>query len=354
MQPTLLSFLGVLLALPVLVLVTFAFIMPVTVSGGFYLLGGLLVSVGLILAPWRSRAHYVLTLSGVVVILSVASVRVILTQKEASNLKVIVLPSEKRSRLLNTLIEEQDSLIFGERLMHLTGGVSPHEHEGIVSALSTVFREAKQANGVFASPIVSTYLGLQKPDAFDAVVVEPTVEGSAKVGVIFLHGFMGNVTVQCWQIAQAVEEVGALTVCPSTRWVGDWWQPDGEGIVRATFRYLRERGIQRIYMGGFSNGGSGVGRLVSTLMDESELSGLFFIAGARNAGEVRETNLPVLVIQGANDERMPVEAAHQFAVEVGAQATYVELEADHFLIMKQPRPVQEAISSWLEDQESSK
>lgn len=71
----------------------------------------------------------------------------------------------------------------------------------------------------------------------------------------------------------------------------------------------------------------------------------------RNAANVRETGLPVLVIQGKNDERIPVENARLFSREIGELATYVELEADHFLIMKQAPLVQEAIRGWLEGQE---
>ena len=66
---------------------------------------------------------------------------------------------------------------------------------------------------------------------------------------------------------------------------------------------------------------------------------------------MRETDLPVLVIQGVNDDRIPVEAARQFAVDVGKQTTYVELDADHFLIMKSPQSVQEALGAWLIEQE---
>jgi pimeloyl-ACP methyl ester carboxylesterase len=328
-----------------------AIITPVTVSGGLYLLGSSLVSLGLVLAPWQPRIHLALTLSGLIVILAVAGVRLNLIRNEASNLKVIVLPSGKGTRPVNALIEERDSLLFGEAALHLIGGVSQREHENILQALSAIYQEASTTNGVFPSPFVSTYLGLQKPSAFDAIVIEPAVAPPSPTGVIFLHGFLGNVTVQCWQIARAAEKIGAVTVCPSTSWLGDWWQPEGAAIVRATFAYLRERGIRRIYLGGFSNGGDGVGRLIPVLANEPELRGLFFIAGARNAAGVRETDLPVLVIQGTNDERMPVIEARQFAVEIGARVTYVELEADHFLIMKQPQLAQHAISAWLEDQE---
>lgn len=347
---TLLFLLGILMAVPVLALTALALVTPVTISGGLYLLGSFLLVIGLILAPWQPKA-LLITLSGLIVILAVAGVRLSLVRNEATRLKVIVLPSAKGSRPVNTLIDERDSLLFGEALLHFIGGVSPGEHEDIVQGLSSVYREAKTANGIFPSPIVSTYLGLQNPAAFDAVVFEPTVTQPVLTGVIFLHGWTGNVTIQCWQIAQAMDGIEALTVCPSTSWIGNWWTPQGEATVRATFAFLRGRGIERIYLGGFSNGGNGVGSLIASLGAEPDLKGLFFIAGMRNANGVRATGLPVLVIQGTNDERIPVESARQFAAEIGERATYVELEADHFLIMKQPQQVQEAIRAWLEDQE---
>jgi pimeloyl-ACP methyl ester carboxylesterase len=344
---TLLFLAGSLLAMPVLALTALALVTPVTASGGLYLLGGALLAAGLILAPWQVKGHFMLAASGLIVILVVAGIRFSLTRNEDAMLKVIVLPAAKGTRSINVLIDERDSLLFGEALMHFMGGVSSREHKDVVAALSAVYQEARTANGVFASPIVSTYLSLQRPAAFDAVVIEPGVGPPSQTGVIFLHGFMGNVAIQCWQIARAVGNSGAVTVCPSTGWVGDWWTPEGEAIVRATFAYLHERGIKQIYLGGFSNGGNGVGSLISTLGSEPDIKGLFFIAGMRNAAAVRETNLPVLVIQGINDERMPVEGARQFVQEVGPRATFIELEADHFLIVKQPRLVQEAIGSWL-------
>jgi esterase/lipase len=347
----LLCLVGILLAVPVLALIALAFVLPVTVSGGFYLLGSFLLAIGLILAPWKPGIQKALMLSGLIGVLLITGFRLGLTLSETSKLKVIVLPSGKGLRPVNVLIDEQDTLLFGEEILHLIGGVSPHEHEGLAPAVTAAFREARASHGIFSSPIVSTYLGLQKPDAFDVVLVEPSVEQPAQVGVLFLHGYTGNVSVQCWEIARAVEKIGAVTVCPSTSWVGDWWKPEGEAILRATLHYLRDRGVQRIYLGGFSNGGHGVGSLVSTLVSEQDINGLFFIAGIRNAAEVRETDLPVLVIQGVNDDRIPVEAARQFAVDVGKQTTYVELDADHFLIMKSPQSVQEALGAWLIEQE---
>jgi len=342
---------GILLALSVLVLVALALTTPVTVSGGLYLLGSSMIALGLILTPWQPRAHLVLTLGGLILVLAVAGFRVSQAYNEGSRLKVIMLPSGRETRIINILIDEQDTLLFGEKTLRLIGGVSPREHEGLAPAVTAAYREAGAEQGIFSSPIVSTYLGLQKPSAFDAAVIEPAVASQSPVGVIFLHGFTGNVSIQCWQIARAVERIGAVTVCPSTGWEGYWWQPEGEATLRETFRYLRGRGIERMYLGGFSNGGNGVGSLVSILTSDQDIGGLFFIAGIRNAAGVRETGLPVLVIQGVDDERIPVEAARQFVADVGGQSTYVELDADHFLIMKQSRLVQDAVGAWLEEQE---
>ena len=106
-------------------------------------------------------------------------------------------------------------------------------------------------------------------------------------------------------------------------------------------------------MGGFSNGGFGIGRLVSKLGNEPELSGLFFIDGIYDGAGLRSTGLPILIIQGLQDERMPATEARRIAAVIGDSGTYVELNSDHFLIMKQPGLVQEVLSAWLENQGSN-
>ena len=136
---------------------------------------------------------------------------------------------------------------------------------------------------------------------------------------------------------------------PSTVWTGEWWQPEGQQILKSTFDYLREQGIQTIYLGGFSNGGFSIGHLAAQLKEET-LSGLIFIDGFINGTNIKELGLPVLIIEGTQDERVPVEAARQFATEVGDSGTYVEIDSDHFLIMKQPELVQNTITKWLENQ----
>jgi pimeloyl-ACP methyl ester carboxylesterase len=344
----LLCSLGILLALPILALTTLTFFLPISISGIGYLFASLLVVFGLIMTPWMPRLHVLLTLSGVIALLVIAGVRIFIGEQNV-NVRMIMLPRGKEANWVSYIIDEQDNLIFGEALFHFVGGVSSTEHKGITQALYTDYSEMRETQGTFPSPFVNTYLSFQHPISFDAVIIEPEINRHPEIGVIFLHGFMGNVTAQCWEIAQAVSRVGAVTVCPSTGWRGEWWQPEGEAILRSTFDYLRKQGVQKFYLGGFSNGSFGISRLVSKLGDEAGLSGLFFIDGIYNGTGIREIDLPILIIQGTQDERMPASEARQIAEAIGDSGTYVELDSDHFLIMKQPDAVQDALANWLED-----
>ena len=347
----LLCLLGAILAVPLIALIALAFMLPITISGTGYLFASTLVITGLLLAPWKPKHSPWLMLASVFALVLIAGARILISELNSTpKISMLSMPQEKGTRWLSYVIDEQDSVIFGEALFHQIGGSSAIEHENITQALSKDYSELSQVQAVVPSPIVGTYLNLQNTTAFDLIVIEPEVKSHPDTGVIFLHGFMGNVAAQCWEIARAVDRFGALTVCPSTEWQGQWWQPAGEAILRSTFAYLRKQGIQKIYLGGFSNGGFGISRLVSRLEDETGLSGLIFIDGISAGADIRKMGLPVLVVQGRQDERMPAPEARRAAEIIGDLGTYVELNSDHFLIMKKPDQVQNVITTWLEDQ----
>jgi len=345
--------LGVILALPILAVLAVVPGLPITIWGIAYLFGSALAVAGLILFPWADRNSIRLIVIGVLILALVASLRLILAQQNLTpNIRMILLPQDKGVRWINTLIDEQDSLIVGEALFSLVGGDSSREHENIASALYKDYSEMRRTQRVFASPFVSTYLNLQGATHFDAVNIAPEINQPPEFALIFLHGYMGNVTAQCWEIAQAVKDFGAITVCPSTNWRGDWWQPQGQAILQATFEYLRGQVIQKFYLGGFSNGGISIGRLAVQLKSEKELAGLILIDGFDNALGIRDLGLPVLILEGLQDQRIPPPLARQAAAEIGDLGTYVEVTGDHFLIMKQPGLIQNAIANWLQIQES--
>jgi pimeloyl-ACP methyl ester carboxylesterase len=349
---SLIRLIGILLALPILGLFALALFTPITGWGIAYLAALGLLAFGLIAVPrWRRGSSTIIAIA-MMSLIAIPSIRwVSIMQQAWEPVRIVTLPNGRAVRWIDTIIPEQDTILFGETFMRLLGGVSAREHESLAPAMVAAYAEMDGEAGLTASPVISTYVGLQRPSAFDLVLIEPESE-APQTGVIFLHGFMGNITLQCWQLAQAVQTINAVTACPSTGWIGDWWSPQGEAEIRATFEYLHGLGIERIYLGGFSNGGGGLGRLIANLKDEPGLKGIFFIAGVRNSEAVAEAGLPVLVIQGRDDERMPVEAARQFVDDVGELATYVELEADHFLIVKQAAQVQAALADWLQQQEA--
>jgi pimeloyl-ACP methyl ester carboxylesterase len=346
----LLCLLGILFALPILALIVLAFTLPITISGIGYLLGCSLLVSGLILAPWGGKNSLPLAMTGIIALVLVAGTRIALAaQDRTSKLRVITLPQGKETSWINTLIDEQDSLVFGEAIFHRIGGDSPREHEGITAAFQIGYSEMRENHRWYASTFLNTYLNVQKPAGFDVVFVEPESLRRPKTAIVFLHGYMGNVTLQCWEIAQAVGEFGASTVCPSMDWTGQWWHPEGEAILRSTFRYFREQGIETFYLGGFSNGGFGISRLASKLKGENGLRGLIFINGISDGASIRETGLPVLILQGIQDQRVPAAGVRQVAKAIGDLGAYVELEGDHFMIIKQPELVQRAITIWLEE-----
>jgi pimeloyl-ACP methyl ester carboxylesterase len=350
-----LCLIGIALILPLLGFGAMALKLPITISGIGYLFGSALALIGLILAPWPHRHPFVVAILGVAIIAFVAVTRIIFVKQAVDpSFRMIALPVVQETGWINYLIDEQDSLIFGEALFHSIGGDSPIEHEGLTSALFEDYSKMRQAQGAYPSPFVSTYLNLQGPTHFDAVVIEPEASQRPEFAVIFLHGYMGNVTAQCWEISRAMQEFRAITVCPSTDWRGDWWTSDGQTIIKETFEYLRGRGIRKFFLGGFSNGGLSINRLLDELRGEKGLQGLIFIDGAEDGVRIREAGLPVLIIQGTQDERIPVDGVRHIVQEVGESGTYVELDADHFLIMKRPVQVQQAIVQWLEKFESKK
>lgn len=344
---------GCVVALPLLALVAMAVTLPTSITGIGYLLGGVLAVVGLMLAP-RLKNYYLLVIAGVILVVLIAGLRIFRTQQNAnSNIRMIALPEGQAASWVNALVDEQDTLIFGETLFHFIGGDSDSEHYGLTFAFLNAYSEMRE-RGTYPSPVISTYLNLQQPDQFDAIIIASDTKKQPQFALVFLHGYMGNVTAQCWEIAQAVKTLGGMTICPSTGWRGEWWQPEGQAIIQSTFDYVRGQGIPRIYLGGFSNGGFSISRLASQWKDETGLNGLIFIDGFANGLDIREVGLPVLIIEGGQDERVPVTLARQFAQDVGDLGTYVELEGDHFLIMKHPDQVQNAIKEWLQIQESGK
>ncbi len=338
---------GGVAALPLGVLVAAATITPITWSGAFYLLGSVLAAAGGLTAPWRVQRYRGLARAGILIITGVAVTR-LLGLGASPSLRLMTLPQQGEARWLNRLLAEQDVALFGERVLLMSRTfLTPREAEGLIPALHTAYVGMQATDGATFSPFLSTYLGREQPTSFDVIVAEPRGKQPPTVAVVFLHGFTGNFTVQCWLVAQAAREVDALTVCPSVGWRGDWWTDEGAATLNTTLDYLQQRGVERVYLAGLSNGAVGACRLASRITPP--LAGLILISGA-DAG-ARSTDLPLLLVQGTHDERMPAALARQLARQAGERATYHELDGDHFVLAKRHAEARTIIGNWLRQQE---
>jgi pimeloyl-ACP methyl ester carboxylesterase len=336
---------GVLLLFPLLAVVCLLPGTPITPIGLLYLVGGLLLVGGMIGAPWW-RSSSVLLLLGGCLLLGTTAYRLV-APPSGTRLALVTFPRQSGPRLPNRIFDEQDIVLFGAQVAPRLGLVSQAESQGLVPALAKTYA-AMQAQGVTPlSPFMVTYANQQSPEMFDVVLAEPSAAQLPAHGIIFIHGFGGNFTLQCWLIAQAGERTGAVTVCPSLGPTGDWWSPQGAAILRETLAYLRGRGIEHIYLVGLSNGGIGASHLAQQF--EAELAGLVLISGADPDAPI--TGLPVLVVQSRDDRRIPAGVSERYAALAGNAATYQLFEGDHFLLLKQADQVQAVIAGWIKGRE---
>jgi hypothetical protein len=339
--------LGLLFAIPLLSLFYLSIGIPISPSGIIYLLGYSLLVVGLICSPWLHRRALILSLTGTAILLLTAFIR-ILFPPSGSNMRLITLPGPSSPRFLTQLFDERDIVLFGAKVAPSVGFVSPREYKGLIPELSRTYDEMRLQGVSPLSPALTTYLGQQHTNAFDALVARPP-KADSETGIIFLHGFGGNFTLQCWLIAEAGSGVGATTLCPSTAPSGQWWQDDGPSILQESLNYLKLGGVKRIYLAGLSNGGIGASRLADRF--KNDLSGLILISGADPNATI--TGLPVLVIHGKGDERIPMSIAEQYAALSVPNSTYRLFDGDHFVLLKEADQVQETIRDWLVEQEKS-
>ncbi len=255
--------------------------------------------------------------------------------------------AEGGARWVDRLVDEGDMAVAGTRVLLATGMLRDDERE-LPSAMTSAYGAMRRDQGDAPSPVLATYLGLQSPDAFDLIVIEPdrspaeaTAAPRITSAVVFLHGYVGNFDLPCAQIARAVASAGIVTACPSTRWVGDWWSPAGEATLRRTVDVLRARGVEHIVLAGLSNGGYGAAKLARRM--NGTFSGLVLVSGADQA--TPPAGIPTLVIHGSHDTMASYESACVYAANAGAKL--VTLDAGHFAMLVKSEQADRAIREFV-------
>jgi hypothetical protein len=323
-----------------------------------------LVAVAGALAPWSPSGWFALGTAGVAAVALAIKERrprrglalvacvllaILLTVRMVGAgggmIRMITLPPGESSRLAGRLVDEQDLALAGTRLLGMKWGISPDEQTHLLPAMRQAYAAMRWDDAFSPSPVLDTLLGRQSAAAFDTLVVEPRAESRAfvpiKFGVVFLHGYGGSTTLECWLVASAARAIGALTVCPASDFTGNWRGETGEKILRATLDYLHGRGIERIFLAGLSNGAVGATALAPRFA--SALQGLILISGAPASGQ--NAGLPTLVVHGSRDTVTPVEAARSFVART--RASFAGFDGGHFVLLVRRAEVRETLINWL-------
>lgn len=316
---------------------------PPTWSGLAYVLALGAVVIGLSTLPVpgatpRARRPRGITRAGALAVGFVALVRACTA---SSGERLSVETDDGPARLVDRVVDEADVAVAGTRVL-TASRLLTDDAALLPSAMRGAYAEMRREEGDAPSPVLATYLGLQRPDAFDLVVVpKPADAPETDLAVVFLHGYAGNFALPCWQMARAVGPLGVTTACPSTRWVGDWWSRDGEAIVTSTVATLRARGIRRFVLAGLSNGGYGASRLMPRM--RGLFVGLVLVSGA--APDAKPPGVPTLVVHGAHDTMADAGAARAYAARAGGR--FVALDAGHFAMLVRAPEADRAIRAFV-------
>ena len=317
--------LGALLALPAVPLALLAVTTPVSAIGFLYVGGALVTLAGFLTAPWRITRRRGVTRAGLALLATAMLLRIVF----AGHGKTVSMTraSSSTAPFLDRLLPEADVAVTSARAVIMTGMLPAGDTRNLVPTLKRAFETMSDAEGSTPSPILVTTLGWQGADAFDTLEVSAPAP-DAHTAVLFLHGYGGNFTLQCWMVAQAVRRAGAATFCPSTRMDGDWWRGPGPEIASAMLDRLRERGV-------------GASRMAPRLHDR--IVGLLLISGA--APDAPAAGVPTLVLEGSRDTMMSPQVTRLYAQRSGA--AYVELDGTHFVLIEKPEAMTDAMAKWL-------
>lgn len=338
----LLFVLGLLVGVPLLALSGLTIAGPPSIEAGVFTIGVLLGVVGCLAAPWRNTRA--LLLAAMVLVLGVLMYR-FFAAAEGATVHASTGPHGGEARWIDRIVPERDVALGGSGLL-IAMDRMPADQPGLMAALRDGYSRMEQAEGPVPSAVVGTFLFGQSADDHSQLRIAPPRYEPPTSVVLFLHGFIGSVTLLCWQVAQAANPVGLDVVCPATEWKARWAEPEGVRAVEATIAALRAQGVRRIYLAGLSAGAIGASRLAPQL----DVDGVILISGASPLG--RPSGKPTLVLQGALDRMTPAGPARAYARR--ARATYEEHpDAGHWLVLSHHEWVMQHMRRWLAEQEGA-
>jgi pimeloyl-ACP methyl ester carboxylesterase len=334
---------------------------PVSLAGWGYVLTIGALGAGLVSLPFTSpkgkRWSGRLSLGAALLLTAVGCARCLAVGSGGEGMRLETWPDGSSARWVDRLLDERDIALLGLATLPTVGLIDRREASGVTDAFVRVYDEIDARHGALPSPFAATWLGLQRPAAFDVLIVDPPGRPNRSAGklqqraVVFLHGYAGNYVFECTLLARASRRLGFSTVCPSTGLDGYWWADEGPAILDATLAELRRRGVRRVVLAGLSNGGVSVARLAQRVARRGrkdparypQLSGvLLLFGGSRRASSA---GVPTLVVHARSDARVSLASMRATARQMGGRL--VTLRGDHFAMAKRPAAVAQLVTPFL-------
>ncbi|HOX04959.1 MAG TPA: dienelactone hydrolase family protein [Planctomycetota bacterium] len=269
----------------------------------------------------------------------------------------------RRSSLTN-LVPEEDQLLLGTRVMPaadrlLDRAAAAELRENVRAVYAEMGRspEFERLGSVLDQSYRDVLFGKAAVGHFYEYIPAKAPAGRLPV-VIFLHGSLGNFKGYLWVWKRIADQSGVAVVAP-TFGAGNWDRPGGMDAVDHALRYCASHprmDPSRIHLAGLSNGGRGVClaanrspeayrglMLISPVIDEQALLAGCFAAAWKDK--------PILIIHGADDNRVPAPQVREAAESLRAAGLRVETRCwegqCHFLFFAVRDQVQDRIADWL-------
>jgi poly(3-hydroxybutyrate) depolymerase len=271
-----------------------------------------------------------------------------------------------QSRALGALLPEVDQFMLGFRIIPALDPLFTLQQARVLSKDTQVIYAELEADRDFHA------LGSVMPDAYDDLwglssrrghyflYVPPALDRTKPApALVFLHGSGGNFKSYTWLLSKIADELGMVLIAPSDG-MGDW---DAKRSPQTVANALDDAAkiirldAGRMHLAGLSNGGMGVSRVAGSVVGKRFCS-LVFLSPVCDQGVLGSSafsdnwkSLPILVITGTADDRVPLEYVNKSAAMMKRSGATVEQsvysDANHFLFFSHRERCLKEMSSWL-------
>ena len=259
------------------------------------------------------------------------------------------------------IVPESDQLLIGAKLFGiLDPAFEKHQAVDLSNQIKTIYRQLEslpefhQSGSVLGLCYKSIFSGNQNTGhRFEYV---PSGADKPMPVVLFLHGSLGNFKGYQWVWKTFADANKVAIVSPSYGY-GEWRDEQGRKSIKDTLAKCRldtRFDHSKIYLAGISNGAAGLTECLPHL--KKPVAGVIYIspviepdqAGRKNfLSKIR--NLPVFLISGEEDSRVPIDILRESLAIIRGSAnleSHILKNKDHFLFFSEKEKTCELLTNW--------